>query len=576
MAVTRLRQGTPPCGRTNRRDDPGLRLRRRAAPLAVLAVVGVRRRAGHRRDDRLRGRERRARLRRGVGGARLRRDVAAAHAVRAGGDDPAGARAPPTTRRSARRRRRRSTWTTRARKATARASTWSSAPGSSATIEDTAAAARRGRPDRLAAPPRVPRPEPGRGAVARDDRPRAGEDPRARRQHARRGPGGGANLAARHGRSRDRRRAHGADARGRARGALRARVRARHARWARRGSSGSSRSRWPGRPAASCAPGRASSPAPSRSAAEPVRTTIDVGVQEAVATALAGRFGGIAALDAKSGAIRGLAGIAFSAPQPPGSTFKIVTTTAALEEKLVKPKTEFPIETHAIIDGVELENANGESCGGSFANSFAHSCNSVFAPLGVKVGAEKLVETAERYGFNADPAVPGRGPEHAAGRGRHRLPARAGRDRDRAGPRARDAAAARLDGADGRVGRRPAHADRRPRRPARSSRASRRARSRARSSSSWSESSTTAPARRRRSRRSAWRARRAPPSSRTRPTRRTTVEQTPGSDTDAWFTAYAPVKNPEIAVAVLLVRNGAGGETAAPAARVVLQAALAD
>jgi cell division protein FtsI/penicillin-binding protein 2 len=53
------------------------------------------------------------------------------------------------------------------------------------------------------------------------------------------------------------------------------------------------------------------------------------------------------------------------------------------------------------------------------------------------------------------------------------------------------------------------------------------------------------------------------------------IEQTPGSDTDAWFTAYAPVKNPKIAVAVLLVRNGAGGETAAPAARVVLQAALA-
>ena len=41
-----------------------------------------------------------------------------------------------------------------------------------------------------------------------------------------------------------------------------------------------------------------------------------------------------------------------------------------------------------MIDGVDLENANGESCGGTFAESFAHSCNSVFAPLGVKVGAE--------------------------------------------------------------------------------------------------------------------------------------------------------------------------------------------
>ena len=38
----------------------------------------------------------------------------------------------------------------------------------------------------------------------------------------------------------------------------------------------------------------------------------------------------------------------------------------------MKPSTEFPVETHAIIDGVELENANGESCGGSFRDSFAH------------------------------------------------------------------------------------------------------------------------------------------------------------------------------------------------------------
>ena len=49
----------------------------------------------------------------------------------------------------------------------------------------------------------------------------------------------------------------------------------------------------------------------------------------------------------------------------------------------------------------------------------------------------------------------------------------------------------------------------------------------------------------------------------------------PGSDTDAWFTAYAPVKKPKIAVGVLFVRNGAGGETAAPAARIVLQAGIA-
>jgi cell division protein FtsI/penicillin-binding protein 2 len=46
------------------------------------------------------------------------------------------------------------------------------------------------------------------------------------------------------------------------------------------------------------------------------------------------------------------------------------------------------------------------------------------------------------------------------------------------------------------------------------------------------------------------------------------------TDTDAWFTAFAPLREPRVAVCVLLVGQGAGGETAAPAARIVLEAAL--
>jgi cell division protein FtsI/penicillin-binding protein 2 len=49
------------------------------------------------------------------------------------------------------------------------------------------------------------------------------------------------------------------------------------------------------------------------------------------------------------------------------------------------------------------------------------------------------------------------------------------------------------------------------------------------------------------------------------------------TDTDAWFTAFAPSsprRRPRAVVAVLLVRAGAGGDTAAPAARGLLQAAL--
>jgi peptidoglycan glycosyltransferase len=140
---------------------------------------------------------------------------------------------------------------------------------------------------------------------------------------------------------------------------------------------------------------------------KPVRTTIVPSVQEAADVALAGRLGGVAALDPHSGEILALAGVAFSAPQPPGSTFKIVTAAAALEDKKVKLSDEFPIETAATIDGVELANANGESCGGDFANSFAHSCNSVFAPLGVDVGSERLVAEAEQFGWNEDPGIPG-------------------------------------------------------------------------------------------------------------------------------------------------------------------------
>jgi penicillin-binding protein 2 len=48
----------------------------------------------------------------------------------------------------------------------------------------------------------------------------------------------------------------------------------------------------------------------------------------------------------------------------------------------------------------------------------------------------------------------------------------------------------------------------------------------------------------------------------------------PGYDTDAWFAAYAPSRRPKIAVGVLIVHGGAGGTTAAPAARGVLQAGL--
>ncbi len=137
----------------------------------------------------------------------------------------------------------------------------------------------------------------------------------------------------------------------------------------------------------------------------PVHSTIDPGLQRAAAAALGGQYGGVAALDADDGSVLALAGIAFSGPQPPGSTFKVITTTAALDAGLVKLTDEFPIQTSTVVGGREVANAHNESCGGSFAEAFAESCNSVFVPLGPKIGSQRLVGTAERYGFNSPPSL---------------------------------------------------------------------------------------------------------------------------------------------------------------------------
>ena len=148
----------------------------------------------------------------------------------------------------------------------------------------------------------------------------------------------------------------------------------------------------------------------ARSRARPgraVRTTLSPKITEAAINALGGQSGGIAVIQPGTGEVLGLAGTAYSANGPPGSTFKIITTTAALEDRKVKLTDEFPVQTAAVLEGVRLNNAGGESCGGTFVQSFAHSCNSVFAPLGVKVGKRKLVEEAEQYGWNETPLIPG-------------------------------------------------------------------------------------------------------------------------------------------------------------------------
>jgi cell division protein FtsI/penicillin-binding protein 2 len=144
-----------------------------------------------------------------------------------------------------------------------------------------------------------------------------------------------------------------------------------------------------------------SKPAPG----SPIKTTIDPDLQQAAVIALAGRAGGVAVLDARNGDVRALAGQAFSAPQPPGSTFKMITATAALKKGVVSLDDEFEITNGVSVGGRFINNANGEYCGGTFRQAFAESCNADFAPLGPKIGNDELVETAEQFGFNSPPTL---------------------------------------------------------------------------------------------------------------------------------------------------------------------------
>ena len=138
-----------------------------------------------------------------------------------------------------------------------------------------------------------------------------------------------------------------------------------------------------------------------------VRTTIEPALEEDAIAALDGRYGGITVMNPRTGAIEAAAGIAWGDVQPPGSTFKIVTATAALAAGIATPSTVYPYESSVMLDGFKMQNAAGEACGGTLTNAFANSCDTTFAPLGVRIGADRLVAMAERFGFDRPTGIAG-------------------------------------------------------------------------------------------------------------------------------------------------------------------------
>jgi penicillin-binding protein A len=136
-----------------------------------------------------------------------------------------------------------------------------------------------------------------------------------------------------------------------------------------------------------------------------VTTTIKPDLELDAINALDGRYAGITVMNARSGALEAVAGIAFTDVQPPGSTFKIITSAAALQAGITTLNTEYPFESSVEIAGFKMQNADKEVCGGSLINAFATSCDTTFAPLGDQVGAQRLVAEAKLFGFDEPPGI---------------------------------------------------------------------------------------------------------------------------------------------------------------------------
>ncbi|NYH52642.1 MULTISPECIES: peptidoglycan D,D-transpeptidase FtsI family protein [Nocardiopsis] len=175
-----------------------------------------------------------------------------------------------------------------------------------------------------------------------------------------------------------------------------------------------------------------------------VQLTLDPAVQKAAYQgfeALGGKNGAAVALDPETGAILGavsypsydankvssitdleaavqnytelendprkpLLNRAFNELYPPGSTFKVVTASAAMEYLDAGPDS--TKEAPDVLDlGAPLPNATGGgTCNGGQPDTLAHSikisCNTSMANWAIDIGGENLSEQATAYGFNRE------------------------------------------------------------------------------------------------------------------------------------------------------------------------------
>ncbi|AQP48151.1 cell division protein FtsI [Tessaracoccus aquimaris] len=92
---------------------------------------------------------------------------------------------------------------------------------------------------------------------------------------------------------------------------------------------------------------------------------------------------------------------------PPGSTFKLVTAAAALEDGMV-PDTMVDAPDSLRLPNSTRSMGNSTNCGGdriTIEQALKTSCNTAFGNLGLDLGGDKLRKQAEAFGFNQDPTI---------------------------------------------------------------------------------------------------------------------------------------------------------------------------
>ncbi|MBE5961502.1 MAG: PASTA domain-containing protein [Lachnospiraceae bacterium] len=90
----------------------------------------------------------------------------------------------------------------------------------------------------------------------------------------------------------------------------------------------------------------------------------------------------------------------------PGSTFKIITATAALEEKVVTLNDSFYCPGYKVVEDrrIRCHKTSGHGAE-TFVDGIKNSCNPVFMELGARVGAEKFYEYFDRLGLTKKTGV---------------------------------------------------------------------------------------------------------------------------------------------------------------------------